>query len=42
MLMAILEHEITEEFSKKPQKTTENQRNTKTEVWSKWGPEFYI
>jgi len=26
----------------KSQKTTENQKNTKTEVYGKWGPEFYI
>jgi len=32
MWMAILKREMTEKFSKKPQKTTENQRNTKSEV----------
>ena len=31
MWVAILKHEITEKFSNKPKKTTENQTSTKTE-----------
>ena len=31
-----------QQILQKTQKNTENQKNTKTEVYAKWGPEFYI
>jgi len=44
MWMAILKSQVNKKYSKNTKKAqpTENQKNTKTEIWAKWKPGFYI
>jgi len=44
MLMPMLKPEIPDNTPKnaKKQQITERQKNTKTEIWAKWGSDFYI